>query len=85
LAGAGLASIVVSLSAQQALSNIISGFLLIIYKPFKVGETIKMGDIIGKVEDIDLRQTTLIANDGNIVIIPNSIISSQTITKIVEK
>ncbi len=82
LAGAGLISIVVSLSSQQALSNIISGVLLIVYKPFKIGEKIKVGDIIGRVEDIDLRQTILIDDDGNTVIIPNSTMSSQTITKI---
>lgn len=84
LAGAGLISIVVSLSSQQALSNIISGVLLIVYKPFKIGEKIKVGDIIGRVEDIDLRQTTLTDDDGNMVIIPNSTMSSQTITKIVQ-
>lgn len=84
LAGAGLISIVVSLSSQQALSNIISGVLLIVYKPFKIGEKIKVGDIIGRVEDIDLRQTTLIDEVGNIIIMPNSNIGSQTITKLVE-
>lgn len=84
LAGAGLASLVVSLSSQQALSNIVSGILLIIYKPFKINDTIKFGEIIGRVDDIDLRQTTLIDKDGNMVIIPNSVIGNQTITKIVE-
>lgn len=84
LAGAGMISIIVSLSSQQALSNIISGVLLIVYKPFKIGEIIKVGDITGKVDDIDLRQTTLIDGDGNMVIIPNANISSQTITKIIK-
>ncbi|AFK04233.1 MscS Mechanosensitive ion channel [Emticicia oligotrophica DSM 17448] len=85
LAGAGLISIVVSLSSQQALSNIISGVLLIVYKPFKIGEKIKVGDIMGRVNDIDLRQTTLIDEVGNIIIMPNSNIGSQTIIKLIEK
>ena len=79
LAGAGVISIVAGLASQQALSNIISGLFLIIFKPFKINDKITINNFVGTVEDINLRQVVLKDAENNRIIIPNSVISAQII------
>lgn len=79
-AGAGILVAIVGFAAQQAFSNIISGVFIVIFKPFRVGDKIKVGNQdYGIVEDITLRHT-IIRNYQNLrIIIPNSVISSEVI------
>ncbi|MFH6996843.1 mechanosensitive ion channel family protein [Flavobacterium sp. FlaQc-57] len=79
LAGAGVISIVAGLASQQALSNIISGIFLIIFKPFRINDKITINNFVGTVEDINLRQVVLKDAENNRIIIPNSVISAQII------
>ena len=60
------------------LSNFISGILIFIYEPFKLGDTIIVDGKQGKVEDINLRYVTLIADDVKILV-PNSLSVSKTV------
>lgn len=79
-AGAGVFLAIVGFAAQQAFSNIISGIFVIIFKPFRVGDVIKVGsNHIGEVEDITLRHTIITDWENKRIIIPNSVISSETI------
>lgn len=65
---------------KDILENYFSGVLILIQKPFSVGDTIKAGDFVGKVEEIEARATFLRVFDGQRVIIPNSqMISSPVI------
>jgi len=78
LAGAGILTIVGGLAAQQVLSNLVSGFLIIFFRPFKIGDKITISSVYsGYVEDITLRETVLRDFENNRVIVPNSQISSQ--------
>jgi small-conductance mechanosensitive channel len=79
-AGAGILAAIVGFASQQAFSNIISGIFIVIFKPFRVGDTIKIGlDVFGTVEDITLRHVIIRNPENRRVIIPNSVISSQII------
>ncbi|MCD0469224.1 mechanosensitive ion channel family protein [Flavobacterium sp. JAS] len=79
LAGAGVISIVAGLASQQALSNIVSGMFLVIFKPFRINDKITINNFVGTVEDINLRQVVLKDAENNRIIIPNSVISNQII------
>lgn len=80
LAGAGILSLVAGLASQQALSNIMSGFLIVMFKPFKINDKITFNQTYtGVVEEINLRQVVLRDLENNRVIVPNSVISSQVI------
>lgn len=79
-AGAGIFVAILGLAAQEAFSNIISGLFLVLFKPFRVGDLIKVGGIDqGIVEDITLRHTILNNFENKRIVIPNSVISSETI------
>lgn len=80
-ASAGILAAIVGFASQQAFSNIIGGIFIVIFKPFRVGDNIKIGDKhIGIVEDITLRHVIINNFENKRIIIPNSIISSETIT-----
>lgn len=81
LASAGILAAAVGFASQQAFSNIISGIFLVMFKPFRVGDFIKIDEQhYGTVEDITLRHTVIRNVENRRVIIPNSVIGSQTIT-----
>ncbi len=79
-AGAGIITAVMVFASQQAFSNIISGIFIVIFQPFRVNDHIKIGDLfVGYVEDITLRHTVIRNYENRRIIIPNSVISSETI------
>lgn len=79
-AGAGVITAVMIFASQQAFSNIISGIFIVIFQPFRVDDHIKIGDLfVGSVEDITLRHTVIRNYENRRIIIPNSVISSETI------
>lgn len=79
LASAGIFAAILGLASQQAFSNIISGIFIVIFKPFRVGDIIKVKEDAGMIEDITLRHTIIRNFENRRLIIPNSIISSETI------
>lgn len=79
-AGAGIITAVFAFASQQAFANIIGGLFIVIFKPFRVNDMIKIGtDYMGTVEDITLRHTVIRNFENRRVIVPNSVISSETI------
>lgn len=79
-AGAGIFAAIIGFASQEAFSNIISGIFIVIFKPFRVGDNIKIGELHqGVVEDITLRHTIINNFENRRIIIPNTVISSQTI------
>ena len=79
-AGAGILVAIVGFAAQEAFSNIISGIFIVIFKPFRVGDLIKVGDVgQGVVEDITLRHTIIKSFENKRIVIPNAVIGNQTI------
>ena len=80
-AGAGIAAAVIGFASQEAFSNIISGVFIVIFKPFSVGDYIKLlsSQQIGVVEDITIRHTVIKSIENRRIVIPNSVISREAI------
>lgn len=79
-AGAGVIALVVGFASQKAFSNIIGGVFILIFKPFKIGDIIEVsGGKKGIVEEITLKHTIIKDYENRRIIIPNSIISEETI------
>jgi small conductance mechanosensitive channel len=79
-AGAGIFAAILGFASQEAFSNIISGIFIVIFKPFRVGDNIKIGELHqGTVEDITLRHTIINNFENRRIIIPNTVISGHTI------
>lgn len=77
---AGFVSIVIGLAAQSTFSNIISGALIAITQPFKIGETVMFRNELCYVEDIKLTYTTFRIWDNRRLMIPNSVFQNEVIT-----
>jgi small conductance mechanosensitive channel len=80
LAGAGIFAVAIGFASQQAFSNIISGIFLVIFKPFRVNDRLKVKEIyVGVVEDITMRHTVIRDIENRRIIIPNSVIATEVI------
>ncbi len=77
LAAAGFA---IGMALQGSLANFASGILILIFKPYKVGDLVDLGDDHGHVEEIQILNTMITTLDNKRVIIPNSIPISGAIT-----
>ncbi|MDP8217993.1 MAG: mechanosensitive ion channel [Candidatus Theseobacter exili] len=75
----GAAGLAVGLALQGSLANFAAGVILIIFKPYKVGEFIEAAGALGTVEEIQIFNTVLNAPDNRRIIIPNSHITGGTI------
>jgi len=76
----GAASLAIGLALQGTLGNVGSGVLLILFRPFKVGDVVKVAGETGSVEAISLFATTLNTPDNKVIIIPNAAVTGGNIT-----
>ncbi len=79
-AGAGVIAIIVGYAGKDILSNILSGVVIALFEPFKIGDHILFHNEYGIVEDITLRHTVIRTRDQRRIIVPNSVVSSEIIT-----
>ena len=80
LAGAGILAVAVGFASQHALSNIISGIFIVIFKPFSVNDRLRFqSGLQGVVEDITLRHVVIRDFENRRILIPNSVISEEVI------
>ena len=79
VAGAGLVGLTISLAAQESASNLFSGIVILLDKPFSIGDWITVGDVEGEVIDINFRSTRIRSMDHSVNIITNSKICSSTV------
>jgi small-conductance mechanosensitive channel len=81
LAGAGVASIVLGLAAQNTLGNLIAGMTLLLYRPFQVGDRVQVtaptGLETGVVQVITLGYTILRTENNRRIVVPNSAMANQ--------
>lgn len=81
LASSGVVVLVVGFAAQEAFSNIVSGFFISFFRPFSIGHLVSLPDnnITGTVENITLRHTVIRTVENNRIIVPNSVINKAII------
>ncbi|MER3429139.1 MAG: hypothetical protein C4334_13810 [Pyrinomonas sp.] len=72
ITGLGLTGFALGFALKDVLSNLMSGIMLLIYRPFQIGDQITMGTYEGTIETIRMRDTLLRGYDGRLIIIPNS-------------
>jgi len=67
----GAAGLAVGLALQGSLSNLAAGVLLVTFRPFKTGEFVDLGGVMGTVQNVQIFSTTLKSADGKIVVVPS--------------
>lgn len=76
----GAAGLAVGLSLQGSLSNFAGGMLIILFKPFKLGDVIEAQSVSGTVTDIQIFVTQLLTANNQVIFVPNGALSNGTIT-----
>jgi small conductance mechanosensitive channel len=79
IASLGLLTFSLGVALKDLISNLISGFSLLFYKPFRVNSIIDLDGLEGKVLDIDIRYTSILKGDQVIYKVPNKYILDKTI------
>lgn len=79
VAGLGVVGIAIGFAAQDTLANIISGLLIYVDKPFKIGQWITVGDMYGRIQKITMRTTRIRTLDNTFVVIPNQKIANEVL------
>ena len=79
VASAGLVGLTISLAAQDSAKNLFSGLVILLDRPFSIGDWITVGDVSGEVVDINFRSTKVRALDNSVYILTNSTVSSATV------
>lgn len=80
LSGLGIGSVAIGFAFKDILQNLLSGVLILLRQPFRVGDQIVVNGFEGTVEDIETRATFIKTYDGRRVIIPNAQIYTGTLT-----
>lgn len=83
LAGLGIAGFVLGFALQDSLSNFASGLMILIYKPFDVGDVVEVGgNVFGTVSNMSLVNTTVLTFDNQTLIVPNNSIWQNVIKNV---
>jgi small conductance mechanosensitive channel len=72
LAGLGIVGFIVGFALQNTLGNFASGAMILMYRPFDVGDVIEAGGVYGKVDGMSLVSTTILTFDNQTLVVPNS-------------
>ncbi len=76
----GAATLAIGMALQKNLSNIGAGVVIMLFRPFKVGDFVEIGGVAGSVEKISLFNTNLVTPDNRLIIVPNSNVIGNNIT-----
>ena len=76
----GIGSVAIGFAFKDIFQNLLSGILLLLSEPFRIGDQIVSGEYEGTVEDIKIRATTIKTYDGRQVVIPNSDLYTSALT-----
>lgn len=80
VAALGLTSLALGFALKDILSNLVSGILMLAFRPFEIGDQIVVGDTEGAVEQIRLRATHIRTYDGRLVQVPNAELFTSRVT-----
>lgn len=83
-ASGGISVVIIGFAAQEAAANFVSGIMITIFKPFKIGDLIKVnnGQLVGTVSDITLRHTVIKTYENTKIIVPNSEMNKATLENV---
>jgi len=84
LAVIGAAGFVIAFALQSSLGNFASGILIMVFKPFDVGDLVEIGGVLGKVKSMNLLSVLIHTPDNKAVIIPNNNVWSDSITNVTD-
>ncbi len=79
ITSSGIIAVVLSLTAQETLNDIISGVLININRPYEIGDVIKVNDRLGTVTEINLPNTVIKTSNNSALVIPNSVMNGKGI------
>ena len=82
VAGLGIGGLAFALAAQDLLGNLFGGVAIFADKPFKLGETVKTGDVEGTVKEIGLRTTRIETYNGTLIVVPNRKVADNNLENI---
>ena len=82
LAGLGIAGFIIGFALQDSLSNFASGMMILMYRPFDVGDVVDAGGVQGKVSHMSLVNTTFLTLDNQKLIVPNNLLWQSVITNV---
>jgi len=82
LAILGAAGLAIGLALKDSLSNFASGVMIIMFRPFKIGDIVNAGGVTGKVIEIHLFNTEFTTPDNQKILVPNGAITASSITNI---
>ena len=82
LAGLGIAGFIIGFALQDSLSNFASGMMILIYRPFDVGDFVEAGGVRGRVDRMSLVNTTFKTLDNQVLVVPNNLIWQTVITNL---
>lgn len=84
LASVGVASLAVALAARSTLEDLIAGIILMVDRPFRIGDRVELVDmsLLGDVADIGLRSTRIRTRDNRLIIVPNANIANNLVVNL---
>ncbi|MFA4943564.1 MAG: mechanosensitive ion channel family protein [Lentisphaeria bacterium] len=85
LASAGIAGLAIALAAQDTVANLFGSFVLLLDRPFKVGDRVVVGGVDGTVESIGLRSSRIRTLQGHLVAMPNKSLTEVTVENITRR
>lgn len=75
-------SVGIGFGMQEIVSNFVSGLILLVERPFKIGDTVRVGDVEGHVRKIKIRATTILTFDNVALLVPNKDFISQAVVNV---
>lgn len=84
VAALGLGSIAIGFAFKDVFENFLAGILILFREPFKLNDLIEVDDIVGRVEEITIRDTNVRQTDGQRTVIPNAILFKEPVTVITD-
>lgn len=82
LTGLGIAGFIIGFALQDSLANFASGMMILMYRPFDVGDVVEAGGVKGKVSHMSLVNTTFMTFDNQRLVVPNNLIWASVITNL---
>ena len=85
LAGLGIAGFIIGFALQDTLAKFASGLMILLYRPFDVGDVVEAGGVSGKVDRMSLVNTTFKTFDNQVLVVPNDLIWKTVITNLTDQ